>query len=166
MNALERPPTVIIIVISGSRSIVDQMKVEEWLNDRAAYYVSINYEPHFRVGDCKKGVDPIALYWARQMGYPVTVYTASDANAIELMLEGVDVVQCSDWAEDRDGRGAGPMRNAIMLTAKSEETNSADRVKTLTPALLLAAWDGESRGTKHAMDVAKTAGIFIHRMPL
>lgn len=50
----------------------------------------------------------------------------------------------ADW--DRDGNSAGPIRNAKM----------ADNAHAL-----IAFWDGQSRGTKHMIDIAKAKGLAV-----
>jgi hypothetical protein len=49
----------------------------------------------------------------------------------------------ANW--DRDGKRAGILRNIKMLDTK--------------PDLVLAFWDGKSRGTKHVIDEAERRGI-------
>lgn len=51
----------------------------------------------------------------------------------------------ADW--DRYGKSAGYRRNELM----------AERAEAL-----LALWDGESRGTKHMIDIAKKKGLKIY----
>ena len=64
--------------------------------------------------------------------------------------EAADILQLNtecylaDW--ERLGRGAGPERNRRML----EQSN---------PDLVLAFWDGKSRGTKHMIEIAEKAGV-------
>ncbi len=50
----------------------------------------------------------------------------------------------ADW--DRDGNAAGPIRNALM----------ADNAHAL-----VAFWDGQSHGTKHMIDTARTKGLAV-----
>ncbi len=54
----------------------------------------------------------------------------------------------ADW--DRHGRRAGYLRNAHMASLAEA---------------LVAVWDGESRGTKHMIDLSERAGlrVFVHR---
>ena len=51
----------------------------------------------------------------------------------------------ADW--DRHGKAAGPIRNAEM----------ADNAN-----MLIAFWDGVSRGTKNMIDTAKNRGLEVH----
>lgn len=54
-------------------------------------------------------------------------------------------VRMADW--DKHGKAAGPIRNAKMM-------EDAD--------LLIAFWDGVSRGTKSAIDEARKRGVETH----
>lgn len=59
---------------------------------------------------------------------------------------GVDhLVRYSDW--ERYGKRAGYLRNSAMLDEG--------------PDLVIAFWDGESRGTKHTIDEARSRGIRV-----
>ena len=49
----------------------------------------------------------------------------------------------ADW--EKHGRRAGVIRNLVMLD--------------MNPDLVLAFWDGESKGTKHTIDKARERGI-------
>lgn len=53
----------------------------------------------------------------------------------------------ADWTTF--GKRAGPIRNQLML----------DEGK---PELVVAFWDGESRGTKHMIDIAEAAGVGVN----
>lgn len=57
----------------------------------------------------------------------------------------------ADW--DRYGKSAGYRRNAEMAKFASEEGNKG---------VLIAFWDGESRGTKNMIDLAKRYGLKVH----
>ena len=61
-------------------------------------------------------------------------------------LKGHSVIQFpADW--DKHGKAAGYVRNKEMA-----EYSDA----------LIAFWDGESKGTKHMIDLAQTKGLKIH----
>ena len=49
------------------------------------------------------------------------------------------------------GKAAGPIRNRQMLEYAIEET-----------PVVIAFWDGESRGTKHTIDTARSMGINVY----
>ena len=64
---------------------------------------------------------------------------------LEARLFGLDVrVRHADW--NRHGRSAGAIRNRTMLTEAQ-------------PDLVLAFWDGDSRGTRHMIGLAEERGI-------
>ncbi|MCM1233547.1 MAG: DUF2493 domain-containing protein [Ruminococcus flavefaciens] len=52
---------------------------------------------------------------------------------------------------DKFGKTAGYIRNAQMLQYAQEET-----------PVVVAFWDGKSRGTKHMIDIATTGGAEVH----
>ena len=54
-----------------------------------------------------------------------------------------------DWA--KYGRGAGPIRNREMLKYASGRT-----------PVIIAFWDGKSKGTKNMIDQANKAGAVVH----
>ena len=57
----------------------------------------------------------------------------------------------ADW--DTYGKSAGYRRNAEMAKFASEDGNIG---------VLIAFWDGKSRGTKHMIDLAKRYGLDLH----
>lgn len=56
-----------------------------------------------------------------------------------------------DW--DGLGKRAGYVRNAEMAKFAVEDNNDG---------MLIAFWDGQSRGTKHMIDLAKRYGLEVH----
>lgn len=56
-------------------------------------------------------------------------------------------------AWDLYGKSAGYKRNAEMAKFASEDGNIG---------VLIAFWDGKSRGTKHMIDLAKRYGLDVH----
>lgn len=57
----------------------------------------------------------------------------------------------ADW--DVHGKSAGYRRNAEMAKFASEEGHTG---------VLIAFWDGRSKGTKHMIDLAKRYGLDVH----
>lgn len=57
----------------------------------------------------------------------------------------------ADW--DRFGKKAGYVRNVEMAKYAVENGNDG---------ILIAFWDGKSKGTKHMIDLAKKYGLEIH----
>ena len=58
----------------------------------------------------------------------------------------------ADWSNR--GPGAGYIRNHEMLKYAQKEY-----------AVLIAFWDGKSRGTQHMIDIAIKAGVDVHIFP-
>lgn len=56
-----------------------------------------------------------------------------------------------DW--DGLGKRAGYVRNAEMAKFATEDNNDG---------MLIAFWDGQSKGTKHMIDLAKRYGLEVH----
>ena len=78
------------------------------------------------------GADSCAAIFARQQGLPFREIEA-------------------EW--DLYGKSAGYIRNADMidLCSKAQERS-----------IVVAFWDGRSRGTKHTMDLAEKKGLALH----
>ncbi len=83
--------------------------------------------------------------------FPITVVVSGTAQGVDKLGE--------QWAENNmlpvarypanwkeQGKSAGYQRNALMAS-------NADA--------LIACWDGESKGTKHMIDIAKKAGLKV-----
>ena len=87
-----------------------------------------------------KGVDTLAEEWAERN----FVY-----------FDGHPLLDCvrfpADWA--KYGKAAGPIRNRQMLTEGR-------------PDLVLAFWDGKSRGTANMIELARTAGVPVEIITL
>ena len=64
-------------------------------------------------------------------------------------------LEISRFIPDCDGLGkrAGYVRNAEMAKFAVEDDNDG---------MLIAFWDGQSRGTKHMIDLAKRYGLEVH----
>ena len=71
-----------------------------------------------------RGVDTIAEFWAKELGYKVEVYPAK-------------------W--EKYGKSAGFKRNIEMLETGID--------------LVIAFWDGKSKGTRHTIREAEKRGI-------
>lgn len=95
------------------------------------------------VGDCPSGVDAVVRGWASRTGTPLRVFAADERRACYLERLGVEVVRASDWS--RDGRRAGPVRNARMVA------DAGGRA-------LLVAWPG-GQGTEDAVLRARRAHL-------
>jgi hypothetical protein len=127
------------VVITASRSWTNAAKVRDRLS-RLPSGTTI-------VHGGAPGGDTLVDAEARALGFTVEVWPA-------------------DW--ERYGRGAGVIRNLDMLdstrgaryvTAESERRVDAILDPPPKPDLVVAFWDGESRGTKHTIDSAERRGL-------
>lgn len=92
----------------------------------------------------------------QKAGFPITVVLCGMANGADLCGRfvakrlGIPVEEYpADWS--RHGKAAGFIRNEEMAS-KAEA--------------LIAVWDGQSRGTRHMIDVATNNGlqVYIHKV--
>jgi hypothetical protein len=74
----------------------------------------------------------------------------AEARALGLTVE----VWPANW--ERYGRGAGVIRNLDMLDSTPQQPTSDPPPP---PDLVVAFWDGKSRGTKHTIDSAERRGL-------
>lgn len=109
------------VVVCGSRSFKDYTVLHRYL-DKVVYWLD---DVVLYVGDCKKGVDALAVQWAQRNWYAYKIFYA-------------------DW--DSLGKAAGPVRNKEMIRQACE-----DHPKPL----FVAIWDGESSGTKDCIRRAR-----------
>ena len=79
-----------------------------------------------------RGADRLGEQYAKIAHYDITIFPAA-------------------W--DTYGKSAGYKRNAEMAKFASEDGNIS---------VLIAFWDGKSRGTKHMIDLAKRYGLKVH----
>lgn len=79
-----------------------------------------------------RGADTLGERFANEMGLEITRFIP-------------------DW--DGLGKRAGYVRNAEMAKFAVEDDNDG---------ILIAFWDGKSRGTKHMIDLAKRYGLEVH----
>ena len=73
-----------------------------------------------------KGADSLGASWAKSNGIPANIFLP-------------------EW--DKHGRGAGPIRNRLII-------ENSD--------VVFAFWDGKSKGTKSAIEIAKKMGKIIY----
>lgn len=79
-----------------------------------------------------RGADKLGEQYAKVAGYELSRFPA-------------------DW--NRLGKRAGYVRNAEMAKFAVEDDNYG---------VLIAFWDGQSKGTKHMIDLAKKYGLEVH----
>lgn len=111
---------MITILVTGSRNLLDVGLVIEQLRRLRPDRVI--------VGDCPTGADRIARDWCKRTDVTVEVYRA-------------------DWS--REGRSAGPLRNAAMVR----------RAKELGATVL--AFPRNGRGTADCIRKARAAGLTV-----
>jgi hypothetical protein len=116
------------IIACGSRNWVDE----------AAVFRSLDVMRERRldlvIHGASRGADLIACEWARL------------CNVQRLALP-------AQW--DRDGKSAGPIRNAAMLTILQQ-------LESFGYDIEVHGWPlGESRGTRHMMKIASDAGVTV-----
>lgn len=106
------------LLVCGSRGITDKdwifSQIESYWYEHLACYSDL-----IMIEGAARGVDLIAKAYAVENNWKVEEYPA-------------------DW--EKHGRGAGYIRNDIMVKAADE---------------VLILWDGESRGTKNDIDLCK-----------
>ena len=107
------------VIIAGGRDIHDYQLVLDAIEEA-------NIRIDVVVSGGAKGVDALGERYADEMNLTLHVYPA-------------------DWA--RNGRAAGPLRNAKMA-------EHADA--------LIAIWDGKSRGTKNMIETARKRGLVVY----
>lgn len=84
------------------------------------------------VSGVARRADQLGEQYAKVAGYEVSKFSA-------------------DW--DRLGKRAGYVRNAEMAKYAMADGNYG---------VLIAFWDGKSKGTKHMIDLAKKSGLDVH----
>lgn len=84
------------------------------------------------ISGCARGADTLGERFANEMGLEISRFIP-------------------DW--DGLGKRAGYVRNAEMAKFAVEDGNDG---------MLIAFWDGKSRGTKHMIDLAKRYGLEVH----
>ena len=84
------------------------------------------------ISGCARGADTLGERFANEMGLEISRFIP-------------------DW--DGLGKRAGYVRNAEMAKFAVEDDNDG---------MLIAFWDGQSRGTKHMIDLANKYGLEVH----
>jgi hypothetical protein len=130
------------IIIAGSRSFNDyQCLRKESLKIVRETVIKLTGNPSIQkelvtiVSGCAKGADSLGEQFAKEFGLKLKQFPAN-------------------W--DRYGRRAGYMRNTDMATFASDQENQKAH------GILIAFWDGQSKGTKHMIDIANKLNIDVH----
>lgn len=108
------------VLVTGSRTWTDAATITAALDELHARHGQALVVVH---GACPRGADTLAQAWARARGVPVEAHPA-------------------DWSK---GRGAGPARNAAMVSSR--------------PDACLAFIRGDSRGATGCAAMSEHAGI-------
>ena len=121
------------IIIAGSRSFNDYIKLKAAMYDTICDLKKSNGEElNIKIiSGTARGADKLGEKYANEYGYEVVRFPA-------------------DW--DRLGKRAGYVRNAEM--AKYAVSDGSIGV-------LVACWDGASKGTKHMIDLANKYGLEV-----
>lgn len=125
-----------IVVVTGSRTWKDEDAIQDALDE----VIPPRAFATIYHGDAKAGADRII---ARLPAHRLQTIVAVPA----------------DW-NGPDGRGAGFKRNALMLGLAMDMAAQAR-----CPLVVLAFWDGKSKGTKHCFELAIEYGIQTRVFP-
>ena len=122
------------IIIAGCRWFDDFSVLETTVNDVISELKQkLSDVSRFTiVSGAARGADQTGELYARKYGLPVYRFPA-------------------DW--DAHGKAAGPIRNKQMADFSMSEGNIG---------VLVAFWDGESRGTKSMINLAKQNKLEVH----
>jgi len=120
------------IIIAGSRDFNDYKLLKTSIRDILKNTSLKNINKIKIISGTARGADQLGERFAKQFKLEVVKFPA-------------------DW--DRFGKRAGYIRNEEMAKYS---------VKDGSYGMLVAFWDGESRGTKHMIDLAKKHGVEVH----
>lgn len=122
------------VVIAGSREFNDFSMLVSKCTDILSSIANTNKDiDKVRiVSGTARGADQLGEQYAKLVGYELSQFPA-------------------DW--NGLGKRAGYVRNAEMAKFAVEDDNYG---------MLIAFWDGKSRGTKHMIDLANKHGLEIH----
>lgn len=124
------------IIVAGGRDFKDynllSNTIMQYLEDVDDTGIVSNPKQVKFISGTAKGADSLGEQFAYTWGYDVIRFPA-------------------DW--ERFGKSAGYRRNAEMAIYASENGNDG---------VLIAFWDGRSRGTKHMIDLAVRYGLDVH----
>lgn len=120
------------IIVAGGRDFDDYGLLHETLSEYLNHFLDLDNSDTLEIVSGRaKGADRLGEIFAADCGYNVACFEA-------------------DWRSY--GKFAGLMRNVEMAKYASEEGYVG---------ILIAFWDGESRGTKNMIDAAEIYGLDI-----
>lgn len=121
------------VIIAGGREFDDFAKLkQECLDIISTKVKNVKTETIKIISGGARGADRLGEEFARIAGYETKRFLA-------------------DW--DTHGKSAGYIRNTEMAKYAAEGG---------MVGMLIAFWDGNSRGTKHMIDLAKRYGLDVH----
>ena len=120
------------IIIAGSRDFNDYKLLKTSMRDILKNTSLEGVNKIKIISGTARGADQLGERFAKQFKLEVVKFPA-------------------DW--DRFGKSAGYIRNEEMAKYSVKENNYG---------MLVAFWDGESRGTKHMINLAKKHGLDVH----
>lgn len=127
------------VIVAGSRHITDYELVSQVISNTINKY---DIQVTEIVSGCAGGVDALGEQWALENDIPVDPYPAEwdDVTAPNAL------VKTNKWDKEYNAR-AGFQRNELMA-------NNGD--------ILIAIWDGKSRGTKDMISRATKHGLLVY----
>lgn len=120
------------IIIAGSRDFNDYKLLKDSMRDILKNTALEDINKIKIISGTARGADQLGERFAKQFKLEVVKFPA-------------------DW--DRYGKRAGYIRNEEMAKYAIQDYNYG---------MLVAFWNGESRGTKHMIDLAKKHGLEVH----
>lgn len=132
------------IIIAGSREITDYKSVEDAMFKSNAYKVVTEI-----VSGGARGVDTLAIEWAKKNGVP---YVVKKAEWNKLNVPGAEVVI------DHNDKSPGPAHRYYNRRAGLQRNEEMGRYSDA----LVAVWDGQSAGTRHMIDFMKSLGKKVY----
>lgn len=120
------------IIIAGSRNFTDYKFLKTSIRDILKNTSLEGISKIKIISGTAKGADQLGERFAKQFNLEIVRFPA-------------------DW--DRYGRSAGYIRNEQMAKYSVEDDNYG---------MLVAFWDGESKGTKHMINLANKHGLDVH----
>lgn len=128
------------VIVAGSRTFHEYETVQSTLS-------AMFEEPVIIVSGGANGPDTMGAKWAAEVGYPIEKHPAHWMN--------LDVPGCKIRynAHGPYNANAGMNRNKRMLESVQANPDGG---------MVVAFWNGRSKGTKNMIEIAQKAGIEVH----
>lgn len=130
------------VIVAGSRTFHQYETVRDTLS-------SMFTEPITIVSGGAAGPDTMGAQWAAEVGYPVEKHPADWMN---LEVPGCKIRYNAHGSYNAN---AGMDRNKRMLESVQRNPDGG---------MLVAFWNGHSKGTKNMIEIARAAGVDVHIM--